>query len=97
MIRHIVFFSVPEPENLDAVVDGLRILEGIQHADKLEVIRNSKVDPWSDEIDVVVYGEFQDAAALSAYKAHPLYHESISLVRHLRGLRISADFESKIP
>lgn len=97
MIRHIVFFSVPDPENMDAVMSGLQILESIEHADKLEVIRNSKVDPWSDEIDIVVYGEFRDAEALAAYKADPKYHESIARVRHLRGLRISADFPTKSP
>lgn len=94
MIRHIVFFSVPDQGNMDAVMDGLRILQSIEHASVLEVIRNSKVDPWSDEIDIVVYGEFKDAEALAAYKADPKYRESIGLVRHLRGLRISADFEA---
>jgi len=42
----------------------------------------------------VVYGEFTDAAALAAYKAHPLYQESIRRVRPLRELRMAADFQS---
>ncbi|TIS31699.1 Dabb family protein, partial [Mesorhizobium sp.] len=55
------------------------------------VTLNSKVDPLSDEIDVVVYAEFDDDAALAAYKAHPLYSETTSQVKPLRELRYSAD------
>ena len=94
MIRHIVFFSVPDHANLDTVFEGLSILKSIPHASVLEVIRNTKVDPWSDEVDIVVYGEFADQQALADYKSHPLYTESIARVRHLREMRISADVES---
>lgn len=44
-------------------------------------------------MDVIVYGEFDDAAALAAYKAHELYAEAIRRVRPLRELRFAADFE----
>jgi hypothetical protein len=94
MIRHIVFFSAKTPANLDAIVEGLSILATIPHARRLEVGRNAKTDPLSDEIDVVVYGEFDDEAALTAYKAHPTYQESIRRVRPLRELRIAAHFET---
>ena len=55
---------------------------------------NSKVDPLSDEIDIVVYAEFSDEAALAAYKAHPTYAETTSRVRPLRELRFSADVKA---
>ena len=93
MIRHIVFFNVTDPSRLDAVVEGLSILKDIPHADRLEVVRNTKVDPWSDEVDIVVYGEFRDQEALAAYKAHPLYSDSVARVRPLREMRISADID----
>lgn len=93
MIRHIVFFNVTDPSRLDAVVEGLSILKDIPHADRLEVVRNTKVDPWSDEVDIVVYGEFRDQEALAAYKAHPRYSESVARVRPLREMRISADID----
>lgn len=93
MIRHIVLFSVRRPEDMDAVVEGLSLLKTIPHAQRLEVVPNGKVDPLGNEVDVVVYGEFADAAALAAYKAHPVYQESIDRVRPLRDLRISADYE----
>ncbi|TIU17064.1 MAG: Dabb family protein, partial [Mesorhizobium sp.] len=56
-----------------------------------EVTLNTKVDPLSDEVDVVVYAEFADDAALAAYKAHPLYARTTSKVKPLRELRYSAD------
>jgi len=40
----------------------------------------------------VVYGEFADEAALTAYRTHPLYQESIRRVRPLRDTRVAADF-----
>ena len=48
---------------------------------------------FSDEIDVVVYGEFDNDAELAAYKAHHLYQESIMRVRPLRELRFAADYD----
>jgi quinol monooxygenase YgiN len=46
------------------------------------------------QVDLVVYAEFTDEAALAAYKADPIYAECIALVRPLRELRIAADFKS---
>lgn len=94
MIRHIVFFRARRPEDVAAVFEGLCILKRNPHASRLEVVRNNKVDPLGNEVDVVVHGEFTDAAALAAYKAHPTYQESIEAVRPLRDLRFSADYES---
>ena len=94
MIRHIVFFSAREGNGVEAVRDGLKALAAIPHSRVFEVALNSKTDPLSDEVDVVVYGEFDDEAALAAYKAHPLYAETTAKVRPLRELRVSADFFS---
>ena len=95
MIRHIVFFSAKTEDNLDAICEGLSLLATIPHSLHFEVTRNSKVDQISNEVDVVVYGEFADAAALAAYKAHPTYAEATRRVRPLREIRLSADFEAK--
>ena len=92
MIRHVVFFSVPDPADRDAVEAGLKLLERNPHALRLEVRRNLKRDLFANDVDFVVYGEFADAAALDAYKAHPTYGESIALVRPKREIRIAADF-----
>ncbi|WP_055049798.1 Dabb family protein [Devosia sp. A16] len=94
MIRHIVFFTA-KPANLDAVVEGLSLLGQIPHAAHFEVTRNSKVDQFGNEVDVVVYAEFADEAALAAYKAHPLYAEATRRVRPLRELRFAADVPAR--
>jgi len=93
MIRHIVFFTVPS-DRLDAAEAGLKPLERIVHADVLEVRRNLRDDALSGEVDLVVYGEFADAAALARYKADPIYAQAIQAVRPLRHLRVAADIAS---
>lgn len=94
MIRHIVFFSAQDRADLDRIEAGLKLLEGIEGPRLLEVRRNLRRDQLGNEIDIVVYGEFRDTAALDAYKAHPLYAEAIGIVRPLRELRFAADIES---
>ncbi|MBM7069317.1 Dabb family protein [Actibacterium sp. 188UL27-1] len=91
-IRHVVFFSATSKADIDRIIKGLSLLKEIPHATTLEIMQNSRVDALSAEIDVVVYGEFADDAALQAYKAHPLYQKSIQIVRPLRDIRIAADF-----
>jgi hypothetical protein len=94
LIRHIVFFSVKRKDEVEAVRSGLMALGEIPHSRLFEVSLNTKVDPFCDEIDVVVYAEFEDQAALAAYKAHPLYAETTAKVRPKRELRFSADVAS---
>lgn len=91
MIRHIVFFSVRRKQDVEAVRSGLLALGKIPHSKHFEVTLNTKVDLFSNTIDVVVYAEFEDEAALAAYKAHPIYADTTSKVKPLRELRYSAD------
>ena len=95
MIRHIVFFTAVGEHTVEAICEGLALLGSIPHSTHFEVSRNSKVDQISNEVDVVVYAEFADAAALAAYKAHPIYAEATRRVRPLRELRLSADFTAQ--
>lgn len=92
VIRHIVFFTVPERGNLEAVIEGLSLLTGIPHARRLEIGTNIRADRFDGRIDVVVHGEFDDEQALAAYHAHPLYQQSIDRVRPLRGERYAVDY-----
>ena len=94
MIRHIVLFTVRSPADLDAVVEGLSLLTAIPHARKLEIAKNAKTDPFGNDIDVIVYGEFDDEAALAAYKSHPTYFRSIERVKPIRELRLAAHYET---
>ncbi|WP_417773324.1 Dabb family protein [Stappia sp.] len=96
MIRHIVFFTARRPEDREAVFQGLSLLNGIPHCAFFEIGRNFDTDPISPRgPDFIVYGEFRDEEQLAAYKAHPLYRQSIDVVRPLRDMRIAADFLSE--
>ncbi len=93
MIRHIVFFTAAA-ENVEKVRAGLSLLTQNPHASVLEIGTNVKTDQLGNDVDLVVYGEFEDEAALAAYKAHPLYQQSIDAVRPIREMRMAADFDS---
>jgi hypothetical protein len=92
VIRHVVMFSARDPRDVDAMIEGLALLTAIRHATRVEIARNIKRDRFGNDVDVVVYAEFTDEAALAAYRADPLYEESIRRVRPLRDLRVAADF-----
>lgn len=92
MIRHIVMFSCKDRTDLDAIYRGLSVLTQIPAARVLEVSLNEKIDQLANDIDVIVYGEFETLEDFRAYKAHPLYEESIRQVRHLRDVRVAADY-----
>lgn len=92
MIRHIVFFTARDAQDLERIRAGLSLLTAIPHAQKLEIGENVKTDQLGNAVDLVVYGEFADAAALAAYKAHENYQRSIDIVRPLREMRIAADY-----
>ncbi len=92
MIRHIVMFSCKDRMDVDVIHRGLSVLTQIPHAAHLEVAYNEKIDQLANDIDVIVYGEFRSLEDFRAYKAHPLYEESIRRVRHLRDVRVAADY-----
>lgn len=93
MIRHVVFFSAADPADTERIRAGLMMLADIPHARHFEVGRNLQGDNLTGaHVDLVVYAEFEDEAALAAYKAHPIYAACIARVRPLRDLRIAADF-----
>ncbi len=95
MIRHIVFFSAKDAQDVEAIQNGLMMLADIPHSQHFEVGRNLQSDTISGpEIDVVVYAEFTDETALAAYKADPIYAACIAKVRPMREIRIAADFEA---
>ncbi|NBO19088.1 MAG: Dabb family protein [Proteobacteria bacterium] len=94
MIRHIVFFSAKDAQDIARMEQGLSLLAQIPECLHFEVSRNSKRDGLSQEIDLVVYAEFADYEALARYKQHANYQESIRLVRPLRELRLAVDFEA---
>ena len=93
MIRHIVFFSLKSPGQNADVIGKLQRLGMIPGSTLFEVKANTKSDQFGNDVDVVVYSEFPDLAALKAYKQHPTYSEVTAVVRPLRELRFAADIE----
>ncbi|MBU2992895.1 Dabb family protein [Octadecabacter sp. 1_MG-2023] len=92
MIRHIAFFSAIDPNDLDTIEAGLWVLKDNPHAESFAVHRNLNLDEIpGPHPDFVVMADIKDEEALAAYKAHPLYAESIRLVRPLRDIRVAAD------
>ncbi len=91
-IRHVVFFSAKDQADVPKIMDGLSILKDIPHTQTFEIVQNRKADLFGNEADVIVYVEFANEAEFHAYKAHPLYEESIRRVRPLRDMRVAADF-----
>lgn len=67
---------------------GLSGLTAIPHSLKLEIGENVKKDQWGNSVDFIVYGEFENEAALAAYKADPAYDLSTRTVKRCarRGL-----------
>jgi hypothetical protein len=98
MIRHIAFFSAIDPNDLDEIEAGLWILKDNPHALRFSVSRNLALDEIpGPHPDFVVMADIKDTAALAAYKAHPLYAESIRRVRPLRDIRVAADLMIEDP
>jgi hypothetical protein len=94
VIRHVVLFSA-NPGEKDRLLIGLKKLEALVDedlAEKLEVKENLKLDTYSQECDVIVYGEFLSHDQLDKFKAHSIYQDCIKVVRPIRDLRIVADF-----
>lgn len=96
MIRHIVLFSAKDDAAIDQIIAGLSVLTLIPHARRLEIARNRKSDQLGNDIDVVVYGEFDNETELAAYKAHNLYSEAVRRVRPLREMRFAADYDEAL-
>lgn len=94
MIRHVVLFTAKEGVEMGIIHEALCRLRAIPHSRRLEVAYNAKKDGLSGEIDIVVYGEFDDFEQLERYKAHPIYQDSVATVRPLRETRIAVDFEA---
>jgi len=96
MIRHVVLFSLKDPNQLETARRGLQRLGDIPHVRALEVAENLKRDHFENHIDLIVHALFDDAEALDAYKHHPIYKEATAAVRPLRDGRHAADFATTV-
>jgi len=94
VIRHLVFFTARDPADLPVMRETFATLAAIPGVRGFEIGVNTRRDERTDdEPDLVVHAVLDDEAALSAYKAHPIYQASIDVVRPLRDVRIAVDYE----
>lgn len=70
------------------------MLAKIPSVSHFEVGTNLNKDRFGNEVDVIVYAEFENEEAMHAFRNHPIYDECIKVVRPLREMRIAADFQS---
>lgn len=92
MIRHIVFFSAKDPQDIDLIATTLAGYRKIPGVKNFEIGRNRKVDALENDVDIVLHAQFDTQADLTAYKNHPLYLAGIDIIRPIRELRIAADY-----
>lgn len=93
MIKHIVFFSAKDSKDIPRIKEALLTYQQIPYVSKIEIAENSKRDGLSNEIDIVLYAEFESFEAVEGYKKHPIFLAGIEVVRPLRRLRYAVDFE----
>ena len=91
MIRHIVFFTIKDKEDIMNVSDMLRGLGLIPCIKHFEVAVNAHLDQQNNDIDIVVYAEFADINAFTEYKNHSTYKQITKKVQPRRELRFCAD------
>ena len=92
MIRHIVLFNVKEGEDKDQVTAiAASVLEPL--CGKIPGLLHAEVERCFNGVDLALYTELEDEAALALYANHPLHTEAKSHFFHLISSRVAADYE----
>lgn len=99
MIKHIVFWNLKDVSangdkdfNANSIKQKLESLQGkIEGLIKIEVGIDFLHSPES--MDLVLYSEFKDKAALDFYQQHPLHKEIMPFIAEARSERRVVDYE----
>lgn len=99
MIKHVVAWTFADQaqgrtkqENVELVASRLESLTGIVDGIRtLEVVRPERA--IQSTLDLMLYSEFDDEAALRAYAQHPEHQEVIALVQSVVSNRAVADYD----
>lgn len=99
MIKHIVFWNLKDVSsygdkdfNARSIKQKLESLQGkIEGLIKIEVGIDFLHSPES--MDLVLYSEFTDKAALDFYQLHPLHKEIMPFIAEARSERRVVDYE----
>ncbi|OJV37903.1 MAG: stress responsive protein [Bacteroidales bacterium 36-12] len=100
MIKHIVFFGIKDEaegkskaENMQIIKEELESLVNIiPQVKKLEVGFNHPEAPV-DNVDLVIYSEFDSMDDLHTYMVHPEHKKAASYITKVRTSRACIDYE----
>ncbi|GAB1414842.1 Dabb family protein [Paludibacter sp.] len=100
MIKHIVFFGIKEEAEGKSKLENMQIIKGeleslvnvIPQIKKLEVGFNHSEAPV-ENIDLVIYSEFQSMEDLHTYMVHPEHKKAASYITKVRTTRSCIDYE----
>lgn len=93
MIKHLVLFSAKDKKDIRQIINYLEELGKIDGVHNFSVKENLKKDKISEnEIDIILYTEFENETDLEKYKQDEIYENCIKNVRPLRDKRIVVDF-----
>ncbi len=99
MVKHIVFWKLKEEanglskaENAAAIKQKLEALAG-QIEGLLHIEVGTDFLHSAESVDVVLYSEFTDKAALEFYQQHPLHKAVMPFIGEARSERRVVDYE----
>ncbi len=98
MVKHIILWNLKEEYNTAAVKEAMkRELEGLVGVVPGLLKMQIEIAPLStSNVDVMLYSELADAAALAGYAGHPAHvHVADTFVRPFTKTRTVIDFEVK--
>lgn len=91
MIRHIVIFTLKNPEDapkVKALLDSCKGLVPGMHEFDVGI----KTEGLEANADVVLISTFEDAAALAAYQPHPHHQGVVAQIREMAASRHVLDY-----
>lgn len=99
MIKHVVSWTFADQaqgrskqENVELVASRLEALTGIVDGIRtLEVVRPDRA--MQSTLDLMLYSEFDDEAALRAYAQHPQHQDVLALVQSVVSNRAVVDYD----
>ena len=94
MVKHIVFFKLPDNSeaNKQAVKDRIMSMQG-----KLDFVKHLEVglnfSPEERAFDVALISDFETKEDLQTYATHPIHVEVVNFIKSLNAVSKVADYE----
>ena len=94
MVKHIVFFKLPDNSeaNKQAVKDRIMSMQG-----KLDFVKHLEVglnfSPEERAFDVALISEFETKEDLQTYATHPIHVEVVNFIKSLNAVSKVVDYE----